>query len=135
MNKDNMLKTITGLSRLWDGHFISRVRGGKDESYLLYGKRFSCHLMVQPIVANSLLADKLLLGQGLLARFLITQPASLAGTRLYKDGDLSTDERLGLYWQGMTAWLKKAMPENEHNELTPSKLPLTQEAKALWVKA
>jgi hypothetical protein len=135
MNKDNMLKTIAGLSKLWDGHFISWVRGGKDESYLLYGKRFSCHLMVQPIVANSLLADKLLMGQGLLARFLITQPASLAGTRLYKDGDPSTDERLGLYWKKMTAWLEKAMPENEHNELTPAKLPLTQEAKALWVKA
>jgi hypothetical protein len=135
MNKDNMLKTIAGLSKLWDGHFISRVRGGKDESYLLYGKRFSCHLMVQPIVANSLLADKLLMGQGLLARFLITQPASLAGTRLYKDGDPSTDKRLGLYWKTMTAWLKKPLPENERGELTPSKLPLTQEAKALWVKA
>jgi hypothetical protein len=35
----------------------------------------------------------------------------------------------------MTAWLEKPMSENEHNELTPTKLPLTQEAKALWVKA
>jgi hypothetical protein len=135
MNKDNMLKTIAGLSKLWDGQDFSRVRGGKDESYLLFGKRFSCHLMVQPIVANSLLADKLLMGQGLLARFLITRPASLAGTRLYKDGNPSADERLGLYWKTMTAWLKKDMLENEQGELTPSKLPLTQEAKALWVKA
>jgi hypothetical protein len=35
----------------------------------------------------------------------------------------------------MTAWLKRAMPENEENELTPAKLSLTQEAKALWIKA
>jgi uncharacterized protein DUF3987/primase/DNA polymerase family protein len=135
MSKDHVLKTISGLSKLWDGHPVSRVRGGKDESYLLFGKRFSCHLMTQPIVANSLLADKLLMGQGLLARFLITQPASLAGTRLYKDSDPSADKRLGLYWKTMTAWLEKPMSENEHNELTPTKLPLTQEAKALWVKA
>jgi hypothetical protein len=135
MSRDNMLKTVAGLSRLWDGHGISRIRGGTDESYLLFGKRFSCHLMAQPVVANFLLADKLLLEQGLLARFLITQPASLAGTRFYKDGDPHTDERLGVYWQMMTAWLERAMPENEENELTPAKLPLTQVAKTLWVRA
>jgi Protein of unknown function (DUF3987) len=130
MNKDNMLKTIAGLSKLWDGRCVSRVRGGRDESYLLYGKRFACHLMVQPIVVNPLLADKLLLGQGLLARFLITQPASLAGTRLYRDGDPSTDERLGLYWKRVTAWLEKPMPENEKNELTPSQVAVDARSKS-----
>ncbi len=47
MNPDNLLKTAAGMSGLWDGKPVDRVRGG-DGATKLYGRRVSCHLMVQP---------------------------------------------------------------------------------------
>jgi len=88
MNAENMLKTIAGLSELWDGKDISRSRAG-DGFEKLYGKRFCMHLMVQPVVAEGLLENKLAGGQGFLARTLICFPASLAGTREYKKANVS----------------------------------------------
>ena len=49
MNQENKLYTATGLSALWDGEPIRRVRAG-DEVLLLPGRRLTMHLMVQPEV-------------------------------------------------------------------------------------
>jgi len=65
MNQDNQLKTAAGLSELWDGVRISRVRA-TDETTILYGRRLSMHVMVQPVVAHSVLSNAILLGQGIL---------------------------------------------------------------------
>ena len=46
MNSDNILKTTAGLSSLWDGKPINRMRAG-DGNMILYGRRFSLHLMIQ----------------------------------------------------------------------------------------
>ncbi len=81
MNPDNILKTAAGLSELWDGKRITRVRA-TDETAILYGRRLSLHLMVQPIVASSVLSNRLLQGQGFLSRCLVCWPASTAGARL-----------------------------------------------------
>jgi hypothetical protein len=77
MNRENQLKTAAGLSELWDGKPISRVRVA-DGATLLYGRRVSAHIMVQPAVANVLLGNVLLQGQGLLSRMLVTFPDSWA---------------------------------------------------------
>ena len=52
MNADNILKTAAGLSELWDGKRITRVRAS-DETALLYDRSLSLHLMVQPVVAST----------------------------------------------------------------------------------
>lgn len=83
MNKDNRLKTLSGFSKLWDGSPINRTRGG-DGAETLRGRRLSLHLMVQPLVAEPLLSDRVAVDQGFLSRTLICQPKSLIGTRFFK---------------------------------------------------
>lgn len=86
MNAENRLKTSTGLSKLWDGSSISRTRGGEG-ARILPGRRLAVHLLVQPLVADGLLGDRLLWSQGLLSRFLVSWPRSLAGSRFWKPGE------------------------------------------------
>lgn len=88
MGEKHLLKTAGGLSSLWDGKHINRIRGG-DENLLLYGRRFSMHLMLQEVVLHSVLKNKLLVGQGLLARCLIVAPETNAGNRKYNPVDIS----------------------------------------------
>jgi len=84
MNQDNCQKTIAGLSMYWDGSPIVRTRAAQGESVTMFDRRLSIHLLVQPIIAQGVLGDPLLMQQGILARFLIAEAATLAGTRLYK---------------------------------------------------
>jgi hypothetical protein len=88
LSEDARLRTAAGLSSLWDGSPIKRVRAGKDESYVLLGRRLAMHLMLQPKVASELLSDPLLKDQGLLSRILVSYPQSTAvrasaGNRTY----------------------------------------------------
>jgi hypothetical protein len=76
MSDDAKLRTITGLSRLWDGQVIDRVRGG-DGVMVLPSRRLAMHLMVQPVVATKLFADGLLADQG----FLVARAPYRAGQR------------------------------------------------------
>jgi hypothetical protein len=84
MSDEARLRTATGLSVVWDGEPIRRVRVG-DGITMLPGRRVSLHLMLQPEVANIWLRDQLLIGQGLLSRMLITAPDSAMGRRLSHD--------------------------------------------------
>lgn len=137
MSKDNALKSIAGLSNLWDGKPIDRMRSGDGDSLRAYGRRLSCHLMIQPIVASSVLADPVLRGQGFLARFLVVWQSSLIGKRLYvadpEKADASKDARLLRYWERMGELLKRPLPRNKEGELTPEPLNLTPEARAIWI--
>lgn len=81
MNSDNRLKTMAGLSRLWNGEPVDRTRAG-DGAATFRGRRLAAHLMVQPVAARPLMADPEASGQGFLARFLLTEPPSHIGTRL-----------------------------------------------------
>ena len=65
MSPEKRLSTLTTLSRLWDRGEFDRVRVG-DGSGSYYGRRLCLHLMVQPAVAASLLADPLAREQGFL---------------------------------------------------------------------
>ena len=96
MSEDHQLKTASGLSELWDGKRISRVRGG-DGAALLYGRRVSMHLMMQPQVAQRMLGNPLLIDQGLMSRCLVTWPESTAGTRTISRDDLASDEDMKAY--------------------------------------
>ena len=53
MSQENQLKTGVGLCELWDGKRISRVRSG-DGAHLIYGKRVSMHIMIQPVLTARL---------------------------------------------------------------------------------
>lgn len=130
---ENALKSVAGLSKLWDGAPISRTRASEGESSARYGCRLSAHLMIQPIVATDVLNNPVMQGQGFLARFLIAWPESLAGTRFYRDADPNRDPRLGRYWQRMARLLAQEPSLDEHGELNPPTLTMEPLAHVAWV--
>jgi hypothetical protein len=134
MNSDNQLKTATGLSCLWDGDAIDRVRAG-DGASILYGRRVSMHLMIQPNLAPLLFGNAMLAGQGLLSRILVTYPSSIAGTRQYREVDIYQSPEIQRYQQALAAILSTPEPlaEGTKNELNPRQIRLNPKAKSLWI--
>lgn len=136
MAKDNFLKTACGLSSLWDGKPINRIRGG-DENLLLYGRRFSMHLMIQEVILTSIMKNTVLMGQGMLARCLIVAPLTNAGKRPYSSIDVSSDPFILEYSRRISAILDERFPLSDaglDNELAPRPLSLTSEAKETWIR-
>lgn len=132
MNSDNRLKTVAGLSGLWGGDALDRVRAG-DGATTLYGRRLAAHLMVQPVAARPLLSDPIASGQGFLARFLITEPPSAIGTRLGQTGDNVANVAIVAASERLSAILGHPMQTKENNpqELEPRALSLSNDAKSL----
>jgi hypothetical protein len=87
MSDTQSMKTLGGFNRLWDGKPINRSRSG-DGTTAQFGRRVSLHLMVQPVVASTLLTHPQANGMGFLARCLIASPPSTMGSRLYKEANL-----------------------------------------------
>lgn len=135
MNRDNQLKTIAGLSALWDGGPIVRNRAENGESFALHNRRLSTHLMVQPIVAESVLSSPLMAGQGFMARFLLVWTDSIAGTRLYNHLDPSKEPALIAYNQTIQGLLDLEYPTDENGDPAPVDITLAEDAKAFWVDA
>jgi hypothetical protein len=135
MNRDNRIKSAAGLSRLWDCGEFDRVRAG-DGAEKYYGRRFAMHLMLQPIIAESVLSDDVLTGQGFLARCLLAWPTSTIGSREYAEIDLTFDPDLIRYQASMRALLERAQPlrPGTTNELEPRLLQLSADAKARWIQ-
>jgi hypothetical protein len=136
MTWDNQLKTIAGLSSLWDGKEISRLRGG-DGNMLLYGRRGSLHLMVQEIILEQLMSNKMIENQGFLSRCLVSFPESTAGKRPYVEEDISEDVAICAYYDRLKSLLDRPFPVDPHpspqNELKPRRLGLTEAAKKEWI--
>lgn len=132
MSKDNKLKTMAGLSGMWDGGPVNRTRAG-DGISTYHGRRLCCHLMVQPIAAEALLGDPMAMEQGFLARFLICAPQSLIGSRLRRGHAHASDVALDDWAQRVEALLDRPLPlaEGARNELAPPMLRLSPQARAL----
>jgi putative DNA primase/helicase len=134
MSKDNQTKTVTGLSKLWDGDPIDRVRGG-DGLSVLYGRRFAMHLMIQPILCGQLFGNSMMTGQGFLSRCLCSYPASTIGWRPYKAQDLSADPAITAYNAAINGILDKLLPLNERPDmgLKPPAITIAKDAKGTWI--
>ena len=134
MSKENMTNTITGLSKLWDGDPLDRLRGG-DGLTILYGRRFSVHLMLQPVLAGQLFGNSILSGQGFLSRCLCCWPESTIGMRPYNEADLSSDEAIIAYNCAIKTILDITEPMHLQTDmgLAPRPLSLTAPAKAIWI--
>lgn len=135
MSDEARLRTGAGLSKMWDGDPVKRVRGG-DGVIILRGRRLSLHIMVQPGIAETLLADPTLQQQGLPSRFLVSAPASLAGTRMQKPERRATDSSLKRYNDRLLKLLRKRQrrvsPSNP--ELRPQPIGLSKTAREKWVR-
>lgn len=79
LKAENKAGTTANLCRVWDGSRLERIRS-LDGISVLYDRRLAVHIMIQPGVAGDFLGDAQFADQGLLARFLLSAPASLAGT-------------------------------------------------------
>jgi len=126
------------LSKLWDGDPITRTRGSQGDSGTLADRRLSVHLMVQPVVANQVLSDPLLQGQGFLARFLICNEKSIAGSRFLNErninGGVMYDPLIVQYWECLTNLLRKPLPiDFKTGGLDLKVMELSGDALETWI--
>ena len=112
MNKDNMLKMISGLSSLWDGQPISKTRKS-DGHDILRNKRLSLHLMTQPIIANKMLSSDIMRYQGFLPRCLIVKPKTNIGFRLFKDLNLFYKDAVTEFNNDIKSKLLEPIPDTK----------------------
>ena len=136
MDHDNLLKTLAGLSSLWDGKEISRMRAG-DGDMLLYGRRLSLHLMIQEVVLSQLISNPIFDLQGFLPRCLMVFPQSMAGSRTYVEEDLSNDPVMKRFNDAINRLLDSntmgGSPLSPKNEISPISLSLSPNAKKIWI--
>jgi putative DNA primase/helicase len=134
MGKDAIGRTLALLNKLWDGapHIVDRATAA---SFAVRGARMTISLQVQPhVLADFLDRDRgMSRGSGFLARFLVSQPMSLQGTRLYKEsGDMP---ELGLFSSRITELLSDLPQVDPDRGLVLPLLDFTADAKALWVES
>jgi hypothetical protein len=134
MHDDARLRTAAGLSAAWDGEPIRRVRAS-DGITVLPGRRVAMHLMAQPDVAALWMSDPMLIDQGLMSRVLMTAPDPASGTRLWHEPSPDSEAALRRYGARLLDILERSMPlaTGARNELTPRALPLSTEARKLWI--
>jgi hypothetical protein len=133
MNTDNRQKTLAALNSLWMGDPIRRTRAG-DGAVTLYGRRLAVHLMVQPPVARTFMADPLATGTGFLPRFLMCEPPSTIGTRLHANARPDPAALAGFAARLRAILDTDAPMDPETRALTPRTLPLAPAARALLVQ-
>jgi hypothetical protein len=131
---DAKLRTAASFGQLWDGLGLRRLRAG-DGLIDLHGRRLACHLMIQPEAAAGVLGDPVLRDQGLLSRFLIASPETLAGGRLWQEPHVATEPALRRYIARLLAIFEEPVltSNTAGNELAPRVLELSPEAREVWV--
>jgi hypothetical protein len=134
MSEDAKVRSATGLSRLWDGKPIERVRAS--EKMIMPGRRLAVHLMAQWEVASIMLSDGMLAAQGYLARFLVSHPPSTKGSRFSTPRNGAADAALAAYYRKVGDILRQPaiMAPGERNSLSPRALVLTDAAEARWIE-
>ena len=134
MQEDNRGATAAGLSKLWDGAPIKRVRGADAMTTFLPGRRLSLHLMLQEVFARKLFGDPMLRSQGFLSRILICSPKSNKGTRFWRDPDANSDLEIERYNARIYKLLTDQMPmDPETRELKPRVITFTADARTMWI--
>lgn len=136
LREDRRAAGLAFYLKAWGGETIDSLRGGDGLTTLL-GRRVAMHIMVQPVLLSGLLADPLAQGQGLLARCLIAQPESLAGTRTYQAIDPNATPATQKFHASIHRLLQRKPAywrEGDGYELMPRDLPLDPDAKALWIE-
>jgi hypothetical protein len=132
MKAENRLNTLATFAAMWDGSPLDRWRAG-DGIAKHSGRRFSCHLMIQPSAAEVFLADPLANGQGLLARFLTCQPQSHIGLRLRLQESPAAKAEIDRFARKIEDTLARplALADGKRNELAPPVLTLDADARAV----
>lgn len=135
MADEARLRTVAGLSALWDGSPIRRVRS-VDGASVLPGRRLALHLMAQPDAAAGMLSDPALADQGFLSRILVSAPASTAGKRFHRTEGRDTAGALQRYSRAVSAALCEPpiMLPGARNALDPRVIQFEPGAARRWLE-
>jgi putative DNA primase/helicase len=133
MGKDSIARTLGLLNKMWDGasHIVDRATSA---SFAVRGARMTISLQVQPhVLADFLDRDRgMSRGSGFLARFLASSPASLQGSRLYREPQATPElQAFNARISGMLADLPTI--DGERGLMLPT-LDLDPIAKANWIE-
>jgi hypothetical protein len=135
LSKDAKIRTVSGLSKFWDGDPVSRLRASDDKRIILVGRRLSIHCLAQPAIASAFINDPVLADQGFLSRFLFCAPESLAGQRPFRRPAPADTLALSKYDSRIRELLAvpPRMKEGTRNVLDPPEIRMTEEAERLWI--
>jgi hypothetical protein len=136
LREERRVAGLAWLLKAWGGETLDALTRGDGLSVLL-GRRVAMHAMVQPVLLRSLLADPLARGQGLLARCLIAEPETIAGTRLFRDVRAADDEAVQTFQARMRYLLRKqprTFDGGDGCELQPLTLTMEPPARSLWIE-
>ena len=133
MSDDAKRRSAAALNALWDDGRLERIRAS-EEITLLPGRRVSVFLQVQPDVAQHFLCDPVLQDIGLLARFLITQPDSMMGSREFRNLTPEHQAAIAAYNAQMLGLLRRSLPYDERSDgLEPPALIMSSDARTQWI--
>lgn len=135
MREDRRAAGMALLLKAWSGEALDALRGA-DGMALLMGRRVAMHILVQPVLLTDLFNDKLAREQGLLARCLVAQPATLAGRRVFRPVNPLQDPDVVLYNSRIKDLLEQppeVWPNGDGYELKPKTIHMTDAAKTLWI--
>jgi hypothetical protein len=133
MAKENMVRTGAVTSAVWSGENISQAR--VTGRHMASNRRLSIHLQGQPDIVASFVGNELLQNQGLLQRFLMAEPESRIGSRLYARTNIKQDAGYRTYVEKLERLLEATLPINDNGELQPRELVLSDAAYITWVDA
>lgn len=133
LDDDNRLRTAATLNKFWSAEPVRQTRAGDGPTHA-EGYRLAMHLMVQPGVAAVMLGKPELGDTGLTARFLLTAPASTAGTRMFRVPDAEDERRVAAFGERVGGLLRGvAKPGPGGGGLMVPALGMDARARALWV--
>lgn len=138
MQPEKRSAAIAWLLKAWGGETLDSLTRG-DGLSVLVGRRVSMHILMQPVILRTLMADPLAQGQGWIARSLIAEPRNLAGNRLFRDGQVPAADRPEVLryhsaLRRLLAATPQVHPDGDHHELLPRLLPLSVGARAIWIE-
>ena len=136
LREDRRSAGLAWLLKAWGGETLDTLTRGDGLSVLL-GRRVSMHAMVQPVLLRQLLSDPLASGQGFLARCLISEPRSRAGTRLFNKCDPKQSDAVQRYYRAIERLLNTQaplQPDGDGSELNPAVCEMEPMAEALWIE-
>jgi len=138
MRDERRAAGVAWMLKAWGAEALDDLTRGKGLSVLI-GRRVSMHVMVQPVILQTLMADPLAQGQGLIARCLIAAPHTLAGTRKFKkNAPLAKHEDVCRYFDKLARLLVRdpvLHADGDGCELQTRTIGMTVAAEALWIEA
>ena len=135
MNLESRLRTVAGLSSMWDGLPIKRTRAAEGV-YDLAGRRVALHLLIQPRVADMLFADKLLVDQGIMSRILAAMP-NPRGFSPWQEPDPADLSQISQFSHRAIFILKECKPRSsagDMRELMPRRVKFSTGAASAWIE-